>query len=180
MSSAHDTQCGTIRKMLSDRGYTVDQDTLTGYNKDNVPEIIVSFHDKLTTEAVATLQERMKEMGVKRCIAVISEKPKTYAQNAISNLVFQGYRIETFLNKELMYNVTENILVPRHTVCSIKEKEDLLSAYSLTASKLPQIKSTDPIVRYLGLSSSKGTLLRIERKSETHRNKNMISYRIVV
>src|SRR5271155_5527998 len=129
MDSNYETQCKTIREMLSDRGYTVDQETLTGY-RDGVPEIIVSFHDKLTTEAVATLQERMKEIDVKRCIAVISEKPKTYAQNAIANLVFQGYRIETFLSKELMYNVTKNVLVSKHTVCSTKEKEDILTAYS--------------------------------------------------
>jgi len=71
--------------------------------------------------------------------------------------------IEIFLKKNMIFNITHHILVPKHTILSIEEEKELLDKYSTTKSKLPKIFKSDPITKYYGAKPDQ--IFKILRKS---------------
>lgn len=84
--------------------------------------------------------------------------------------------VETFLKKELMFNLIESIYVPKHIVLSHEDAEKVLSEYGLQKKDLPRIFITDPVSRYYKVKL--GQIFKIIRPSETAGLSNY--YRIVV
>ncbi|ODQ68632.1 DNA-directed RNA polymerases I, II, and III subunit RPABC1 [Nadsonia fulvescens var. elongata DSM 6958] len=82
--------------------------------------------------------------------------------------------IDTFQESDLIVNITQHILVPKHIKLSIAEKKELLERYRLKESQLPRIQREDPVARYLGLK--RGEVVKIIRRSET--SGRYASYRI--
>lgn len=74
-----------------------------------------------------------------------------------------------FNEAELLYNITNHKLVPKHE--KVNEKEVLQKLKRLEFSNLPIILFNDPIIRYY--NHKKGDIIRIKR------NDNNIVYRIV-
>ncbi|MDG6225769.1 MAG: DNA-directed RNA polymerase subunit H [Candidatus Thermoplasmatota archaeon] len=74
------------------------------------------------------------------------------------------------------FNVMANHLVPRHSVMTHDEVEEMLSTYGIDRTKLPKILINDPCARAIG--ASPGDVIRIERKSPTAGTS--LYYRIVV
>lgn len=67
--------------------------------------------------------------------------------------------------------------MPKHYIVSEEEKQKILEKYKITKlNQLPQIKSTDPVVKALG--AKPGDLIKIIRKSSIA--KEVVYYRIVV
>jgi DNA-directed RNA polymerase subunit H (RpoH/RPB5) len=73
--------------------------------------------------------------------------------------------IQVFEVKELLYNITKHILVPKHEVINNEEQiQDILKAYhTKSRMQLPLILKTDPMARYLALKT--GNLVKITRAS---------------
>lgn len=87
-----------------------------------------------------------------------------------------GKKLETFTLQELQYNITMHFFVPKHKVLSNEEKNELFNRYKIDETKLPQILSTDPVVRYYG--ADPGTIIEITRRSETCGR--VVTYRLVI
>ena len=73
--------------------------------------------------------------------------------------------IETFVEQDVIINITHHELVPKHILLSRDEKMALLHRYRLKESQLPRMQLGDPVARYLGLR--RGQVVKIVRKSET-------------
>src|SRR5271156_1015116 len=89
----------------------------------------------------------------------------TAALRAFEPLGERGITAEHFREEDLLVNITQHELVPRHVLLSAEEKKVLLDRYRLKETQLPRIQYGDPVARYLGLK--RGNVVKIIRKSET-------------
>merc|ERR1719263_2587443 len=108
-------------------------------------------------------QMRMKKEKVSRSIVVIKKEITNHANRSMKilkpDLIF-----DVFGQQELIINIMEHILVPRHILLSNEEKKQLLEKYSVKESQLPRIQKSDAVSRYLGLE--RGQIVKIIRNSE--------------
>jgi len=73
--------------------------------------------------------------------------------------------LNVFFEVELVVNIMEHHMVPKHSVLTKEAKKALLARYKVTDEQLPRILLADPVAKYLGLK--RGQVLEIARKSET-------------
>ena len=66
---------------------------------------------------------------------------------------------------EATFDISEHVLVPKHTILSEKEKEKLFETYHITIKELPKILLTDPGIK--ALKPKIGDVVKIERDSLT-------------
>jgi DNA-directed RNA polymerases I, II, and III subunit RPABC1 len=67
--------------------------------------------------------------------------------------------MEHFTEAELMFNVTEHELVPKHVLLTPEEKQELLTRYKLKENQLPRMQMGDPVARYFGLKRGQVRLM---------------------
>lgn len=91
-------------------------------------------------------------------------------QDKISSIVADY--IEVHSEESLMYNPTINFNVPKHYKCDIDDLK-ILEKRCIKAEDLPEIKHTDPIVKWYGFK--KGDIVKINRSYCDE-----IYYRIVI
>jgi DNA-directed RNA polymerase subunit H (RpoH/RPB5) len=72
-------------------------------------------------------------------------------------------KIEIFTKEELMINIIDNILVPKHYLLNEDDKKRFMEEYIVKPKELPRIYSYDPIARYY--YAKNGDIFRIERPS---------------
>ena len=188
----------TLNKMMEDRGYTKDSDSnlkfeefiskikekqkmngiFTKIDLSNPDYRFRTYYDynqspKINTDAIKNFFEIMSGFKVNSGIIIISGKLSQQAKQKISEINTQ-IQVEVFTLGELVVNITEHELVPKHILLSPEEKKQLLVRYRIKPSQLPKILITDPVARYLGLK--RGDVVKIVRVSETAGR--YITYRI--
>mmetsp|Transcript_6779 Transcript_6779/g.11951 ORF Transcript_6779/g.11951 Transcript_6779/m.11951 type:complete len:212 (+) Transcript_6779:111-746(+) len=189
----------TLMKMLANRRYLISQVDLDltfeqfterfGYpvKKESMlvmavkvddpnDQMFVFFpeEDKLDVKSIAKYAEYMKAREVRRAILVVEKDISSYAKKALADAP-PLYFIEVFKESELLVDITDHELVPKHEVLSQEEKDFLMQRYNLTDSQLPRMYTTDPITRYFGLV--RGQVVKVIRSSETAGR--YVTYRIV-
>lgn len=121
------------------------------------------------------MQKGQESGPVRRAILVVEDKLTSKARTAIAEIQSK-WKIEHFKLSELLVDITEHVLVPKHQVLSEEDKQALLDRYKLQEHQLPRIQLTDPVARFYGMS--RGQVVKIVRASETAGR--YVTYRLVV
>lgn len=185
-----------LAEMINDRKYTIDylsyeskdikdikdtNDTLENTENNELENIepfcirgrkgndvilcFLSNEDKLNIQGIKDRISVMNREGSTRCIIVYRSSVTSSAKKSLETL---EYDFELFSLNELQLNITKHRLVPRHTIVTDSEKEELDSKYK---GKLPSILQNDAVCRYYAFQ--KGDYVRITRKNGS------IIYRVV-
>lgn len=109
--------------------------------------------------------ERIKQDDFHKAIMILHGRLTPHAKQAICAINSLVDRIEYFNESELIVNITEHCLVPRHEVLLKEDCKKLLEKYSIKENQLPKINKNDPVARYLGIE--KNQIVKIIRTSET-------------
>jgi len=189
----------TLIAMMIDRGYLITntiqnqtfeqfkddpdakkRETLTMYlqKKDDPNEFIFIFFPDEAKVGVKTIKnycEKMKDQGVQRALIVVQQALTSFARQALMEMA-PKYKLEQFTETELLVNITEHQLVPKHNKLTPDERKQLLQRYKLTPAQLPRMQVSDPVARYFGLE--RGEVVKIVRASETAGR--YVTYRLVV
>ena len=187
----------TINQMMRDRGYIVDPSrfeiqiddfpklfktdpsNLTEVYTNEAGERIMACYDpidRLDTKSVDNLVKKMDDANVKRMVLVGNNGIATpLALRTLEKYKSLGKWIEFFEFDEVVINITEHELVPKHEVLTEEEKQEVLQKYNVKETQLPRILRTDPVAKYLGVRP--GQILRITRKSDTAGS--YVTYRLV-
>jgi DNA-directed RNA polymerase subunit H (RpoH/RPB5) len=134
-----------------------------------------------TTHATNTFAQIDEEWKLERMnaktdsltvVLVLHKKMTSFAKKYLTqaceerqNADRKTLHLSVFFEVELVVNIMEHEMVPRHTLLSKKEKKALLARYKVTEEQLPRILYTDPVAKYLGVK--RGEVLEIARDSET-------------
>ena len=151
---------------------------------DSTQRIFVFFRDakannerEMGVGGIRKYFERMREANVKRAIIVTQHGATSWVKRAQADLLEDDFVVEIFTEQELLFNVTEHSLVPKHVVLTDTEKAALIAKYRIAQpTQLPCLQRADPVARYYGLLP--GQVVKIVRDSETAGR--YVSYRIVV
>lgn len=182
----------TITEMLEDRGYdtkeikTTESEFISKFKnnldlslmkiiieKDNISlMVLISDEIKISLKGIKLIFDEMQRMNIKKLI-LIADGIGHSAQKLIDE---SEYEIDFFKTKELMFNVTQHVLVPKHRILTLEEKNEFLKNRKLKENELPQIMKNDPVAKYYG--ARKGDVFEIQRISETAGIS--LYYRIVV
>ena len=122
---------------------------------------------------IDVIRDVRMSMTSNHTILIINGKLTPIANQTINMMKMEKKWIEIFFFNELMFNPTKHCLVPKHILMTKKEKDAVLSHYSVNENLIPKILTTDRIARHLGLVP--GDMLKIIRNEGTIGN---ISYRI--
>lgn len=188
----------TVFKMLEDRGYSIAQEeanesfevfknkyqvrddlVILSAKLDNPEELIYvefSNKEKVGLENIKDIGLRLYSQNIQNGILISKGSITSLCKQAIQDMADAKIFLETFEEKELLVNITEHELVPKHIILNNEDKQTLLHKYKLKDSQLPKILLNDPISKYLGLK--RGQVVKIIRPSETAGK--YITYRIAI
>nr|QOI90417.1 hypothetical protein HWQ62_00281 [Pyramimonas orientalis virus] len=162
----------TLKEMLVDRGVDMGQlDTVSDTELNIMSKVnkIFAIQVNDTTKIVYYLNTKFKINDLKKYFAddghvILVFKEKINNLN-IKNLKEQtNVTIEIFMMRELQYNISQHVLVPKHEIVHDNaEIEMILNTYQLKRNQLPIILKTDPMARYLDVKA--GDIVKITRNS---------------
>mmetsp|Transcript_72335 Transcript_72335/g.172393 ORF Transcript_72335/g.172393 Transcript_72335/m.172393 type:complete len:211 (-) Transcript_72335:171-803(-) len=195
----------TVHTMLHDRGYQVAE-TFLKENKEEFEaawkqvqqegggrerfiilvhkktnpdqQLIVFFPEenkRVGVKPIRILAEKMDEKKIKEAILVVKQPLTPLAKTAVVEAM-SNMRIEVFHENELIVNITQHELVPKHVPLTEEEKQQLLNRYKMKPAQLPRMQLNDPIARYFGMQREQ--VVKIIRASETAGR--YVTYRLVV
>jgi len=72
---------------------------------------------------------------------------------------------ETLAKKGKKFEVYDHVMVPKHEKLSKAKAKELLDAYGVRLSRLPQIFMSDPVIK--DLNPEVGDIIKVTRKSQT-------------
>jgi DNA-directed RNA polymerase I, II, and III subunit RPABC1 len=160
--------------MLIDRNlFTTDciTNSLDEVNEFDDTLIINIVSDKLGVQQVKIIDAYIDKYKKNTNIIIYKDTLTTFAKSALDEIT----NIELFSYKELSYNVTKHVFVPKHILLSNEQKSIVLNQYKIKESKMPIISMSDPVCRYY--NAKEGQLFKIIRKSNT--TGESVYYRIV-
>ncbi|XWS24520.1 hypothetical protein CRYUN_Cryun28dG0109900 [Craigia yunnanensis] len=140
-------------------------------------QIFVFFPDaeKLNDKVIKPLVKLMENEKVLRAIVVAKQGSTVRLKNFKGQV--EEFYVEIFQEKELLVDIGEHFLVPKHQVLTDEAKTSFLRNYSINELQLPRIQLSDPMARYCG--AKLGQIVKISRLSETV-DGEYVTFRFVV
>jgi DNA-directed RNA polymerase I, II, and III subunit RPABC1 len=174
----------TVLEMLYDRGYIVSdienisfEEFVIKYNNKNIDifvnseikneKVYIHFHNEIKNFSKNDLKNIMQAIISKyndqdiNLILILREKENSAISKELSKDTYKN--VEIFLRKNMVFNVTKHVYVPKHIILTKDEEKELLDKYYTTKGKLPKMPKSDPIAKYYGMKSEQ--ICKIIRKS---------------
>jgi DNA-directed RNA polymerase I, II, and III subunit RPABC1 len=174
----------TILEMVDDRGYYVNENEkitfeqfTVKYDNKNIDiliddvnkkqKIYIHFHNENKNFSKNDLKNIIQKLiSIYNdenilLILLLKEKENSTVTKELSKDIYKN--VEIFFKKNMIFNITKHIYVPKHIILNNEEEVELLEKYNTTKSKLPKILKTDPIAKYYGMKSDQ--ICKIIRKS---------------
>lgn len=174
-----------IYNMLITRKYNVKscdeiincgESFLTHKNGNTTDKIYIFFPQNSSKVGVLAIRQYIKDMqsaNTERAIIVVKEEITAFAKQIFTET---KQIIEYFKENEILIDITQHVLVPKHELLDEEEKKELLSVYNIKELNLPKILGSDPVSKYFG--ARKGQVFKITRNSES--SGKTVYYRVVV
>ncbi|KAJ1256325.1 hypothetical protein BS78_K047100 [Paspalum vaginatum] len=188
----------TALEMLRDHGYTVPEAELArtlpefrawwtdkpelerlaisatlASDPSNKVKVMFCRPEPIKIAAIREIHSGIKDENLSRLILVLQSRITARAKQTIKELF--PFKVDTFQITELLVNITDHALMPKHEVLTAEEKAKFLKEYNVVDSQLPRMLEDDAIARYYGLG--KGTVIKITYDSEITRNH--VTYRCI-
>lgn len=178
----------TERKLLKKENLDINIENILKVKSDNLVYIVPldkyvdenskNFAIKIVFQKITAIN---KSFGISDFLVEYKMNPKLIVVKDISKKaqqhILNNYEnTEIFLEKELMINIIDHVLVPKHELLSQDEVQLFFEKYNVKKRNIPRILSTDPIARYYNMKP--GDICRIIRPSE--KSGYVPTYRIVV
>lgn len=140
--------------------YKITMDAFT----DNSDKI---FYVKIIPQKITAVN---KASGISDFLNTFKNKPKIVIVDSISKKAKQFISInfpktEIFTEVELMINLLDYVLVPRHEVLTTEEVENFYKEFNCKKRNVPKMLTSDPVARYYNVKN--GDIMRILRPSVT-------------
>jgi len=151
------------KEKFEDDGYqiVVQDNDLIGTTQDEKIIVRVATGEKsIGVSVIRTLLKLAEKEGVTET-HLVSDAPLT--PQAKKMVVEHGIRYLSM--KNVLIDILQHDLVPKHAILSAEEKENLLGELKIEANQLPKIRRTDPIIKLL--NGKPGEVVRIQRQSPT-------------
>jgi DNA-directed RNA polymerase I, II, and III subunit RPABC1 len=162
----------TILEMINDRGYIVpeseiitleefiikyDNKNLDIYIDDTIlqQKIYVHFHNELKSFSKSDLKNIMSKIISTysdpniNIILLLRDKENSAVSKELMKEMY--LKVEVFLKKRMVFNITRHQFVPKHIILNEEEEKEILEKYNTSKSKLPKISKNDPIAKYYGM-----------------------------
>jgi len=102
-------------------------------------------------EKILSTKDTLIILNVQRVSMKIGVKDKVDEEFVNDLLIRKNYFVQIFGLENFLINVSRHQFVPKHTVLSKQETQDLLTKYNCTNKNIPTIKRDDAQAKYIGL-----------------------------
>ena len=102
-------------------------------------------------EKYLTPKDTLIILNVQRVSMKIGVKDKVDEEFVNDLLIRKNYYVQVFGLENFLINVSHHQFVPKHTVLSKQETQDVLTKYNCTNKNIPTIKRDDAQAKYIGL-----------------------------
>ncbi len=136
-------------------------------NTDDQRVLMVYFHvleSKFKKEDMEYINKKLVVSTANELIIIVKENITPRVTNILQ--VMES-NVQLFCMDELLINITEHQLVPKHELLSDEQKTQLLTFYKCNENDFPAILDTDPIVKYYNWKV--GSCIKITRHSPYYR-----------
>lgn len=126
------------------------------YQKPNSSETTVVYYaiplgrtDQLNQETIAKFIEFVR--AGKHSTAILITKVPLMSKPKTSIKSIDEFKIQVFMDIELMFNVTKHKIVPRHEILPLEQEAPKMKELSvIKKSQFPYISVNDPVIKYYG------------------------------
>ena len=181
----------TLLEMLGDRKYQIPseikdlniQHFMAQYENNEIDIVLdnmyVRFFEEDKSFAKNDLKNNYAEIVEENgdtinVIIIIKDKIASAVKTELGKNIYSN--LEIFTHNELIFNITNNYLVPKHILLNEEEKQEVYKKYNMKNNdNFQQILVTDPVAKYYAMKI--GDLCKIIRSSPS--SGVGISYRAV-